>query len=603
MNFKISHIALFAVLLFLGTTTQAQEFPWQGRVSEIRLDPVSETPLHMRFFQETALSSEEFFPFIHSSLRLGEGEELVLIGSEEDMFGYQHLKFQLHNEGYPIEGAFYKAHTKDGKVISINGNYFPISQNPQITVSELQARQIAISRIGADTYKWEIPGEEAWLQGHEGNPDASYYPKGELVYMTNYLGSTDDELRLSYRFDVYAHSPMSRQDVYIDAQNGEVIFIHNKIHTVDANGMAWTRYKGIQSIVANDNGVDFDLTETGRAMGVETYNLNNSQSYNQAIDFTDDDNFWDTLDIAQMVGGTDAHWGAEMTFDYFFNVHGRNSFDGNGAPLISYVNYGNAFFNAFWNGQVMTYGAGPGNNLPLSSLDVCGHEFTHGLTGNSSGLIYQDESGALNESFSDIFGIAIEFFASPNPNWLIGEDIGAFRSLSNPSLFQDPDTYLGSFWVTGSQDNGGVHTNSGVQNFWFYLLTNGGSGTNDNGDAYAVTGIGMQAAAAIAYRNNTVYLNPSSGYEDARYYAIQSAIDLYGDCSPEMIQTFNAWHAVGVGQPYTGTLDANFVTYDSSSCSVPFENQALLTSGTLVMAIPVRTFHLLILIQLPAFTM
>lgn len=575
MNFKTSTLIWVALFSLIGNSIQAQQWPWQGRVAEIRLDPVHETPLHLRFYPETALTPDEFFGFMHASLKLKEGEELVLVHSEEDMLGYQHLKFQIHHAGYPVEGAFYKAHTLDGKVLGINGNHYPISQSPQIVISELQARQLATSHIGATTYKWEIPGEEAWLQRLDHNPSATYFPKGELVYMTNALGTTAEGFRLAYRFDVYAHAPMSRQDVYIDAQNGEVVFVHEKIHTIDANGMGWTRYLGIQSIVANDNGVDFDLTETGRASGVETYNMVNTQSYNNAVGFTDDDNFWDTLDIAQVVGGTDAHWGAEMTFDYFSNIHGRNSYDGNGAALISFVNYGNGYSNAFWNGQVMTYGAGASNTRPFSTLDVCGHEFTHGLTGNTSGLIYAYESGALNESFSDIFGVAIEFFASPTPNWAIGEDIGAFRSLSNPSIFQDPDTYLGSFWVTGSQDNGGVHTNSGVQNHWFYLLTVGGSGTNDNGDSYAVTGIGMQAAAAIAFRNNTVYLNPNSGYEDARYYAIQSAIDLYGECSPEMIQTFNAWHAVGVGQPYTGNLLADYVTYDTLSCTAPFQVEFL----------------------------
>lgn len=571
---------VFGTLLFSGLQAQG-EFPWQGRVSEIKIDQTHGLPEFMRFYPDQAITAPEFFDFMRSSLQLRESDSFVFEKMEEDQLGYKHLKFQMTHQGYPIEGAVFKAHTLDGLVMSVNGDFYSMTHSPVSIISENSAFQQALNHIGATTYKWENPQEENWLQIKENDPAATYYPTGTMVYMKNQLGSTAEAYRLCYRFDIYASAPMSRQDVYVDVENGEVIFVHNMIHTIDDPGLAYTRYSGIRPIVADFNGNDYTLLENGRGAIVETYNMDNTTSYNQAIDFVDDDNFWDTLDLSQVVGGADAHWGAEMTFDYFMQVHGRSSFDGLGSPLRSYVNYGNGYQNAFWNGQEMTYGAGGGNNRPFSSLDVCGHEFTHGLTGNSSGLIYQDESGALNESFSDIFGAAIEFFARPdNANWMLGEDIGGIRSLSNPNSFMDPDTYHGSNWWFGAGDNGGVHTNSGVQNFWYYLLTDGGSGTNDNGDAYSVTGLGITKSSAIAFRNNTFYLTPSSTYEDARFYAIQSAIDLYGECSPEMIQTFNAWAAVGVGQPYTGNLQADFVSYDSSSCSTPFEVNFLNTSSS-----------------------
>ena len=126
----------------------------------------------------------------------------------------------------------------------------------------------------------------------------------------------------------------------------------------------------------------------------------------------------------------------------------------------------------------MTYGDG---NLaqgyrPLVSLDICGHEITHGVTTYSANLTYSYESGALNESFSDIFGECIENTASGSNDWMMGCDIGvsgcgAFRNMANPNQFGDPDTYKGTYWYTGTGDNGGVHYNSGVQNKWFYVLT------------------------------------------------------------------------------------------------------------------------------------
>src|SRR5207253_148050 len=106
----------------------------------------------------------------------------------------------------------------------------------------------------------------------------------------------------------------------------------------------------------------------------------------------------------------------------------------------------------------------------------------------------------------------------------------------------DPDTYMGTGYYTGTADNGGVHTNSGVSNYWFYLLTTGGSGTNDLSNAYSVTGIGITAAAKIAFRALTVYFTSSTNFANARNLTIQAAKDLYGVCSNEMIQTTKAWY-------------------------------------------------------------
>jgi hypothetical protein len=186
-------------------------------------------------------------------------------------------------------------------------------------------------------------------------------------------------------------------------------------------------------------------------------------------------------------------------------------------------------------------------------LDVVGHEIAHGVTEHAANLVYQGEPGALNESFSDIFGAAVEFFAEGSKgDWLIGEDIydgqGAMRSMENPNRFRDPDTYLGRYWIDTDvrDDFGGVHTNSGVQNHWFYLLSEGGAGMNDDQFTYEVEGIGWEDATSIAYRNLTLYLVPESRYKDAARYSIQSAEDLFGTDSPQVESTRAAWEAVGI---------------------------------------------------------
>ncbi|HLP19377.1 MAG TPA: M4 family metallopeptidase, partial [Chitinophagales bacterium] len=166
----------------------------------------------------------------------------------------------------------------------------------------------------------------------------------------------------------------------------------------------------------------------------------------------------------------------------------------------------------------------------------------------------------------------VEWYAdSTVANWLIGEDIGApFRSMSNPNTYGDPDTYGGTNWYTGTGDNGGVHINSGVQNHWYYRLSVGGTGTNDIGNAYNVTAIGRNKATRIAWRNDVVYLTSTSDYADARFYAIQSANDLYGVCSQEAISTTRAWYAVGVGPDFVYGTDAQFTASPVSGCTAPF---------------------------------
>ncbi len=399
---------------------------------------------------------------------------------------------------------------------------------------------------------------------------ASYYPLGELVYLPTIPNG--NVYKMAYKFNVYAHEPLSRSEIYIDAMNGDVLFVNDKIHIADVVGTAVTAYSGTQSFTTDFTGSTYRLRETGRGGGIETYDLNEGSNYGNAVDFTDADNFWNNVNANQDEVATDAHWGAEMTYDYFWLDHGRNSIDNAGMALLSYVHYQNSYSNAFWDGQRMTYGDGSGSYNPFTALDITGHEITHGLTDFSSNLVYSYESGALNESFSDIFGTSVEWYGKPSQaNWLVGEDIGVtLRSMSNPKAYGDPDTYLGTNWATGTGDNGGVHTNSGVQNFWYYLLANGGSGTNDNGDSYNITPLGIFDAGAVAFRNNTVYLWSNSQYADARFYAIQSAIDLFGACSPEVVTTTDAWYAVGVGAAFDSTVTADFMANPTTSCSAPF---------------------------------
>jgi len=306
-------------------------------------------------------------------------------------------------------------------------------------------------------------------------------------------------------------------------------------------------------------------------------------TYGAAVDFQDADNYWNNVNTAQDEVATDAHWAGEKTYDFYYTKFNRNSLDNLGLKLKLYVHYDVNYANAFWDGSEMNFGdGGAGSGMgPLTAVDICGHEMTHGVTQFTANLTYQDESGAMDEGFSDIMGTAIKFYAKPpdSATWQMGADIGVvIRDLSNPKAYQLPNTYLGTYWYTGTSDNGGVHTNMGVLSYWYYLLCKGGSGTNDIGSNYSVTGIGMDSATAITYRLLTTYLVPSSQYADARFYAIIAATDLYGACSLAEQSTVNAMYAVGIGAAFVPGVISNFITNTTTSCSIPlavsFTNQS-----------------------------
>lgn len=481
--------------------------------------------------------------------------DAAVIGKETDLNGTTHYRLQQLINNIPVEHSVYISHVKNGRVVAQNGHWMNNTGNkPGIRtgITESNALAGALRFVGANSYKWQDTEEEAFIKRESGNADASFFPKATMVYYNVAAENEKAQPRLAYKFDIYAQTPVSRKLVYVDAANGSILASTDLIHDVDVAGTAVTGYSGTQSISTELQTGSYRLRETGRGLGIQTFNLKKGTSYNRAVDFTDADNNWNNVNINLDQYATDAHWGAEKTYDFYKQNFNRNSIDNAGFAIKSYVHYSKNYFNAFWDGSRMTYGDGNStdNFKPLTAIDVCGHEITHGLTSFTANLTYSNESGALNEGFSDVFGTSIEWFGRPvaaQHDWLIGGDFYVIRSMSNPNAFSDPDTYKGTYWYFGTSDNGGVHTNSGVLNFWYYLLTTGAGGTNDNGFVYNVSGIGINKAQAIAYRTLTTYLVPSSNYANTRTYSIKSAEDLYGIGSNEAVQTKNAWDAVGVG--------------------------------------------------------
>lgn len=571
---------LFAGLLFtcFGAFSQAASSDdtkaYYGQADKVLLDPQTNALQYLRF-KPGAYPQQSAFPeWLRTTLKQPNATWREL-STFDDQIGYKHIRYQQYHHNVPVTGMVFIAHVKNGQVISCNGEYRNLPATaPTVRLSAQEAYREALKIIGATAYMWQNPAEEQLLKITTNNSAATYYPQAELVYAPENGDFEKGNFVPAYQLDIYASEPLERSKVYLSAVTGKLLFKENRLHDAHYPGTAVTRYSGNQSILTKKSNGVYRLEQDSMGVRIHTLNMNRQMNRSTATDFTDSDNFWaNRTSFSDDVAG-DVHWGAEMTFKYYKDRHARNSFNNSGGAMMSYVHFGQGFNNAFWDGVRMTYGDGDGSFMtPLTALDIVGHEFTHGVTEYSANLVYLNESGALNESFSDIFGAAIDFQSKgAAANYLIGEDIvvggGALRSMQNPNMFSDPDTYMGKHWKPlNGPDNGGVHSNSGVQNFWFYLLVNGGQGINDKGDSYSVPGIGLTKAENIAYRNLTVYLGPSSTYFDAAMMGQIAAEDLYGTCSPEAQATAEAWYAVGVGVP--NILKAAFTADNDYFCSVP----------------------------------
>jgi len=552
--FKIG-IAVFLCVFSLNAMCQ------DGDTLEIQRSLISKKIVFGRF-SSTANENRKLqnrVTFLKSVLRAKTDDDLRCIKSETDEIGYTHQKYQQYYKGIKVEGAEYLLHSKGGNIHTINGLFADVKlTDVRPKIDSTKALSTVLKIINAKKYKWQTKGDE-------------HYPRAELVICKE---SSNENWHLAWKYCVLALDPLMAENVYIDASTSEIINRVSLIQDANSTGTASTTYSSTQTITTDAISNGYRLSEVENGVTIQTMNfLHNSDQTNTSVsvDFVDNDNNWTANEWNNANhdnAAIDAHWGAEKVYNYWLSVFNRNSLNGNGLAIKSYVHFGNGYDNAFWYSSTnsMYYGDGSAIFKPLVALDVCAHEFGHGICQYTANLAYQGESGALNEGFSDIWGACIEAWAAPTKQrWLIGEDIminkTALRSMSNPKQYNQPDTYNGTNWISQSgcspspaNDYCGVHTNSGVLSKWFYLLSDGGSGTNDIGNTYYVNGVGITAAQKIAYRAESLYLNSSADYSAARNATIQAATDLASSIPNAVSEVTNAWYAVGVGAQYQYTI-------------------------------------------------
>ena len=505
--------------------------------------------------------------WLKEALKATANDEFRLYETIEDDLGFKHFRYEQYYKGLPVEFSRYYIHTINNRIVSANGNFvnnIDLTATPNISAEDAIAN--VINYVGAEEYIWQTNGQ---TPQEATNIHLVIFPDKDKNY-------------LAYKLDVYSVKPLSRNDIYVDALTGEILYAISKFHYANAKGTAHTKYSDVKTIETDSmSTTQFRLWDNTRGTGIETYDINQANDAQNAVDFIDADNVWDDTTNQDHVA-TDVHWGMGQAFDYFYNTHSRYSYDGLGAKIFNYVHLGKWLALSMWDGVGFYFGDGDGvNTTAWASLDIVAHEYTHAIIEYTAFLNYLYEAGAIQESICDIFAVGTDRYTNPTLwNYSIGEDISKtstpLRNMISPKTRYQPDYYKGQYW-----DNtiGNEYINAGVHNRWFFLLAEGDTGINENMDTFRINGIGIDKAEKIMYRSLSMYLTPSSDFSFARQASIQAAIDLYGSCSPAEEAVTNAWWVVGVGNPYQkDSLEADFKVSNPFVCKIPAQTQFINTS-------------------------
>lgn len=486
----------------------------------------------------TASTEEYFYAFFNETKSITKLKnpraELSILSTSTDNVGITHIKTQQLYKGVEVYGAESYLHIgrqKDvftGEIINLDS----VDITPQLTKDA--AISIVESDIKSKTVLKKLSDSEQAILSYSS-------PETSLVIYENILVY---EISIRPNF-------IEEWKYFVNAKNGTIVECYNNTKSdgpttatgTDLNGMSRTintyLQKGVYRLLNASESMFNASTKEGY---IETFDADNTSSGDLRYkSITSSNNTWNSP------ASVSAHYNSAITYRYLQNTFNRNSINGKVGNIYSFVNVANAdgssMQNAYWNGQAVFYGNGGTLFKPLAgALDIAAHEIGHGVVSNSANLEYKGQSGALNETYADIFGAMVD-----RDDWFIGEDIskityfpsGALRDMSNPHNMGNSknDNYwqpkhISEMLITSDEDDhGGVHTNSGIGNYVYYLF------------ATAVT---KEKAEQVIYKALINYLTRTSNFIDFRIAVIQSAKDLYGDNSNEVLEAKKAFDEVGI---------------------------------------------------------
>ncbi|MGW8699421.1 M4 family metallopeptidase [Streptomyces eurythermus] len=526
-------------LLSTGLTTSANAQTPTGAAAK----PLAAAPTALSAAARTSLIQQAQTDATETARHIGLGAQEKLVAKDvvKDADGTLHTRYERTYAGLPVLGGDLIVHTAaSGKTQGVTkanpAALKPATLTPQITAAKAEQQAVSTAKT-LGSAKTTADGARKVIWAGSGKP--------VLAYETVVGGFQDD-------------GTPNQLHVITDAATGKKLFEYQGIE----NATGKTLYSGTVTLNSVQSGSTYQLTDSARG-NHKTYNLARKTSGTGTL-VANSTNVFGTgtasTSSSDQTAAADAAYGAGVTWDFYKSTFGRNGIKNNGVGAYSRVHYGNAYVNAFWDDSCfcMTYGDGSGNADPLTSLDVAGHEMSHGVTSNTAGLNYSGESGGLNEATSDIFGTGVEFFAnnaSDPGDYLIGEKIDIngdgtpLRYMDKPSKDGGSADYWSS--TVGNKD---VHYSSGVANHFFYLLAEGSGSKTINGVTYnsptcngsAVTGIGRAKALQIWYKALTTYMTSTTNYKAARTATLNAASALYGSTSTEYKAVAAAWSAVNV---------------------------------------------------------
>jgi len=466
--------------------------------------------------------------------------------------GRVHERLAQHHAGVPVFGAELVRQIDGGTVRTISGRVFEgIAIEPSPAVPAPEALRLAAGIAG----------------------------DGAAAFEAAQLGvlPIDGTYALAWRVPVRGR--WNVEDVYVDAGTGVILRRASRIRAQLGDiGIGHGVLGDLKKVAARRGGNGFQLHDALRPGVIETFDMRGSLArfrdfwgsgiLSDADLAQDTDNVWDDGVVV------DAHVHQGLAYDYYYKRFGRRGMDdANGAvtavphplgralaPVLHPAEVGQFINNAFYIGgtRILVFGDGDGQvfDYLAAGIDVVAHEWTHGVTEHGSNLLYENEPGALNESFSDIMGTAVEFmFQEPGEglrraDWVLGEDVFRLapylRSMSNPVSAGHPDHYSLRMFIGTPVDNGGIHINSSIPNHAFYLAVAGGT---NRVSGVTVQGIGLaniERMERIFYRAFMYFLTPRAGFSDARAATLLAAEELYGSSGPEYSELRQAWTAVGV---------------------------------------------------------
>lgn len=557
----------------------------------------------MQLAAETNLSFENISTEGTAYLQLPPELELILEEISTDELGLTHARYQQAIQGVKIYHSDVSILGYGKTPRWVHGRMLPsVHLDVRPHLSEASALKQIQRQFPNVQVAWLDSLMESGLQSDLVDPQASYFPQGILEILPLRLADKPSfGYALCWRFDVRMTYPDDRWRVWVDARNGKVWAHHSHSRACNSHrGTYNSTYYGTRGFdlrKGNQPGDDYVLKDCrGEGIHTKSHRLNRfgeTGSWAWTSNLRNRGSDW----RSNHSPATTSHWATQFAWDYFAETFEWEGPHDEGLPIRIWSGWqmpdGSSMPNArylFDQGRHYLY-VGAIGNQSLATLDIIGHEFAHGLIEKTAGLHYAGESGALNESFADIFGTLVERSVLETEfDWVIGSELGGLRSLERPQDFMQPRQYGISdpFWAEiqagdcgpGDFSNGGIdtdcqiHINSGVQNRWFYLLSQGGTQLSTE-----VFGIGIDRSAQIVFRILTHYLLPEDTYADARMASIQAAADLYGECSNELAQVKNAWAAVGVGGPNLAIcadiVGANDICEDEPLKELTYEARAV----------------------------